>query len=101
MKTLIDILTGTLTYSNQWAIYAERIDGKFAPESPARLGQRQYDNGGVWDNCEQFANNEYATDQMWNYLGRTDGRDEDTITANDEREAAEWLIEKINEGYLF
>lgn len=96
-KTLIDILTGTLSYDSSWGIYAEKIDGEFKPESPARFGQRQFENGGLNDDCELFANNEYATDQMDNYLGRTDGRDEDTITKSDEVEAAEYLIERINE----
>lgn len=39
----------------------------------------------------------YATDKMDSYLGRTDGRDEETITESDEIEAAEYLIDMINE----
>jgi len=96
-KTLIDILIGTLSYTSSWEIYAEKIDGEFKGESPARFGQAQFDNGGLLDDCEFFANNEYATDRMNSYLGRDDGRDEDTITKWDEVEAAEYLIQRINE----
>lgn len=56
MSTLIEILTNTLQYDNQWGIYAEKIDGKFTPESPARFGQSQFENGGVLDNKEHVCN---------------------------------------------
>ncbi len=95
-KTLIGILTGTLNYHSLWGIYAEKIDGEFKPESPARLGRRRFDNGGLSDNCELFANNEYAIDQMDSYLGHTDW-DEETTSESDAIEAGEYLIERINE----
>ena len=93
---LIDILTSGLEYSSTWGIYAELIDGKFTSDSEARFGQRHFENGGLNDGFELFANNEYSTDQMDQYLGRTDGRDEDTITKWDILEAAEFLIDETN-----
>ena len=68
MATLIQTLAGGLEYSGNWAIYAEPIDGEFKPESLARFGQTQFENGGVLDDCEFFATNERAIDAMseWN-----------------------------------
>lgn len=89
-STLIDYLTGGLTYDSSWAIYAERIDGEFKPESPARFGQRQFENGGLLDNKEIFTTNESAVDFMNSY---TDG-DDDYL-----KEAALELIQHENENY--
>jgi hypothetical protein len=96
-KSLIDILTGTLNGDSSWGIYAEKMDGEFKAESPARFGQRQFKNGGLSDDCELFANNEYANAHIDGALGRSDGRAEDTITESDKVEAAVSLIEWINE----
>lgn len=35
MKTLLDILTGYISDTDQWGIYAELIDGQFQPNSAA------------------------------------------------------------------
>ena len=88
--TLIDYLTGGLTYDPSWGIYAERIDGEFKPESPARFGQRQFENGGLLDDKELFTTNESAVDFMNSY---TDGDD------NFLEEAAIELIQHENENY--
>lgn len=53
MATLIEILTGGLEYNSTWAIYAERIDSEFKPESFARFGQTQFENGGVLDEANE------------------------------------------------
>ncbi|HEY9824882.1 MAG TPA: hypothetical protein V6D19_05500 [Stenomitos sp.] len=90
MKTLKDILTGSLDYSSQWGIYATKIDGKFALESPARFGQRIFENGGLLDNSEYFSNNESTTDSRANYCGT--GDDE----ADFYEEWAEQYLEEIN-----
>jgi hypothetical protein len=92
--TLIEVLSGDLAYDSAWAIYAECIDGEFRPESLARIGQRQFDNGGVLDECQYFASNESAANFIASYF---EGRDPETITDADRHEAAEELIDHINE----
>jgi hypothetical protein len=89
-QTLLEILTGGLSYDSSWAIYAERIDGFFKAESPARFGQRIFENGGLADDCEIFTTNESAVDFMNNY---TDGDDEFL------EEAALELIQHKNDNY--
>ena len=89
-KTLLDILTGGLSYDSSWGIYAERVEGEFKPESPARFGQRLFENGGLLDNCEIFATNESAVDFMNAY---SDG-DDDFL-----QEAAIELIQHENDTY--
>lgn len=64
MRTLIEILTGFISYDSSWAIYAQKIDGEFREESPARFGQRQFDNGGLLDDCEFFSANDIAVDAI-------------------------------------
>jgi hypothetical protein len=95
MKTLVDILTGGLAYDNSWAIYAERIDGEFKPESPARIGQRRFKNGGLLDGCRFFVTNESAVNFFDAYF---EGRDPvDGVSEADLKEAALELIGHINE----
>lgn len=95
-STLIDILTSGMEYSSTWAIYAERIGGEFKPESPARIGQRQFENGGLLDACEFFATNEDATDRMNRYMGDDWNDLDDSIQAQALSEAALQLIDDIN-----
>lgn len=87
MKTLLEIMTGGLSYDSSWAVYAQKIDGKFTADSPARFGQRIFDNGGVLDDCEYFAANDRIVDsiQAW-----SDGDQDFT------EEAAVMLIDEIN-----
>lgn len=89
-STLLEILTGGLSYDSSWAIYAQRIDGEWTADSPARFGQRIFENGGLNDDCELFTTNESAVDFMNNY---TDG-DDDFL-----EEAALELIQHENQGY--
>lgn len=82
--TLIEAIK-TIGYDNNWAIYAEKIDGEFRADSPARFGQRQFDNGGVIDDAEYFANGERIGDLM------AEGED------GFEAETASWIIDQLNE----
>jgi hypothetical protein len=93
MKTLIDYLTGDLSYDSSWGIYAEKIDGAFKPESPARFGQRIFDNGGLLDDCEFFTSNESICDARANYCGQDDDAEEFY------EEWAEQYIEEMNSVY--
>ena len=45
---LIDALT-TIENNSSWGIWAEPIEGKLSPESPARFGQIAFENGGLAD----------------------------------------------------
>lgn len=97
-KTLIDILTGTLSYDSSWGIYAEKIDGEFKPESSARFGQRQFENGGLLDDCKFFLSNESAQDRLDSLTGYTDGTAEEREHVDEFlHEAAEMLIDEINQ----
>jgi hypothetical protein len=94
MKTLVDILTGGLVYDNSWDIYAERIDGEFRPESPARIGQRRFKNGGVKKgNFKFFTNSKRAIELIDFFL---EGLDPDEIGEIELKEAALDLIDHIN-----
>lgn len=86
--TLIEILTGSLSYDSSWAVYAEKINGEFCNESPARFGQRLFENGGLNDVCEFFATNERIVDAIESW---SEG------DADFAEEAAEMLISEINE----
>lgn len=67
--TLATYLTGSLSYDSQWGIWAEKIDGKFEPESEARFGQFIFENGGILDNFECVGNNQSITDDRDEYCG--------------------------------
>ena len=87
--TLIEILTGSISYDSSWAIYAEKIDGEFHNESPARFGQRQFEDGGLLDECEFFATNDAAWDAIENWC---DGSEDESIR----EEGAEQYIADVN-----
>lgn len=95
------MLENGIEYSSQWAIYAELIDGEFKPESPARCGQRVFENGGLGDECQLFADNETATDHMLSFLGEnwmSASEDMDpSIVSQCEHDAALMFIDYINE----
>lgn len=88
-STLIEYLTDSISYDNSWAIYAEKVNGKWTPESPARFGQRIFENGGLNDDCDLFNTNESIVDARETY---TDG-DGDFV-----QEWAEQYIEEMNEA---
>ena len=60
MKTLKELIIG-IGYDNGWGIWAEV---PFTPDSPARLGQMQFKNGGLLDEKEFFANGEQCGDAI-------------------------------------
>lgn len=84
MTTLIDAIQ-KIGYDSKWAIYAEKIDGEFRADSPARIGQQQFENGGVLDDAEFFANGERIGDKM------AEGEE------GFEAETASWIIDQMNE----
>ncbi|MBD2316710.1 hypothetical protein [Phormidium tenue] len=66
MPTL-QVLASNIQYDSSWGIWAELIDGKFAAQSQARYGQRQFENGGLLDEFAFFANGKKIGDhyQYW------------------------------------
>jgi hypothetical protein len=90
---LIDILTGDLAYDPSWGVYAQKIDGEFRPESPARIGQRRFKNGGLADKCQRFLDNRRILDFFADCF---EGRDPETITDIDLRDVAQELIDNVN-----
>jgi hypothetical protein len=93
MKPLLEILTGPMDYNSHWQIWAQRIDGEFKPESPARFGKACFEHGGVRDGAAFFADNAYATDLMATYRELTPKKFWDEFA----EEAALNLIEQVNE----
>lgn len=89
MATLKEILSGSLSYDSSWAVYAEKNDGEFKPESPARFGQTVFENGGMLDDCEYFGTNEIICDSRAEWL---DGDDDD-----DGSFTADWVDQHIDE----
>lgn len=97
MATLIEILTGHVEYSSSWAVYAEALE----PESPARMGQTQFENGGLLDSKQYVIDGVTLGDAKLRYF-------EDNYSENDREEAEddlsplypeflEWLVD---EGYI-
>lgn len=68
MATLKD-LASNIQYDSSWGVWAELIDGKFTPESQARYGQCQFENGGVLDEFEFVANGEKIGDRHTDWAG--------------------------------
>ena len=52
-----------IQYDRSWGIYAEKIDGKFTLESPARYGRVIFENGGLLDDKEYVCNGEFPSDK--------------------------------------
>lgn len=90
MATLIDYLTGSLSYDFSWGVWTEKIDGRFELESDARFGQFLFENGGMNDGFELVGDNVSLTDSRDNYCG-TDEDCEDFY-----EEWAEQFIEELN-----
>ena len=59
---LKDLKTTTLTHDSNWGIWAELIDGEFGLESECRMGQFQFNNGGIADDWKLFASNNEIED---------------------------------------
>ena len=51
-----------ISYDSSFAVYAEKIDDRFVPHSPARFGQVQFENGGLMDDKEFVCNGEAPHD---------------------------------------
>jgi hypothetical protein len=71
MATLKE-LASSISYDSSWGIWAELIDGKFTADSQARYGQRQFENGGVLDGFEFFADGQKIVDNASDFAGDND-----------------------------
>ncbi len=84
MTTLLEILTGPIPYDSQMGVWAEKVNGKFNPQSPARVGQRCFENGGVLDNFSY----------VWNCESISENREK--FTEGDESFILEWFYEFLD-----
>lgn len=71
MATLKDCI-GSIQYDSSWGIWAELIDGKFSPDSQARYGQMIFENGGLLDEFQYFANGVQIGDSYTEWCGDFD-----------------------------
>lgn len=69
MANSLKDLASVIQYDSSWGIWAELIDGKFTPESQARYGQTQFENGGLLDEFNYFADGESIWDHHVNWSG--------------------------------
>jgi hypothetical protein len=84
MTTLLEILTGPIPYDSQMGVWAEKVNGEFTPQSPARLGQRCFENGGMLDNFSY----------IWNCESISENREK--FTEGDESFILEWFYEFLD-----
>lgn len=71
MSTLKELAT-SISYDSSWGIWAELIDGKFTLDSKARYGQRHFENGGLLDGFEFFADGVQIRDHADDWAGENE-----------------------------
>ena len=91
--TLIQILMNLEpTDDFMLAIYSGKVGGVFTPESPARIGQRQFEGGGMLDGKVYFDHLEHISSSLLGYAyGELENRE------HWNQEWAKNLIEEVNE----
>lgn len=82
--TLSELLEKGLQYDSSWAIYSHGT----GPDSPARIGQTQFKQGGLLDGMEYAINGEQLGDAILDY---TNGDTDFEISGS---ELLDWLIEE-------
>ena len=85
--TLAEILKDGLQYDFSWGIYSHGTGA----DSPARIGQTQFENGGLLDGMEFVIDGVKLGDAIRSY---TDGDDEMEFSGS---ELLDWLLE---EGWI-
>ena len=88
MDTLSELIRRA-GYEDSWGIWAE---APFTPDSPARYGQRQFENGGLLDSKVFFASGTRCGDFLAEYCPRDDEGNLDYMG-----EGADALIEEIEQ----
>lgn len=78
MRTLKDLIE-CIQYDRSWGIWAELINGKFAPESHARYGRMSFENGGVLDGYVYFGNGENIQDFIAMYTNNDEDFTDEAI----------------------
>lgn len=97
MATLIEILTGHVEYSSSWAVYAESLE----PDSPARIGQTQFENGGVLDDMQYVIDGEQLGDAKLSYVGdKDDYPDEGSYDAAWDNITGREILDYIKSNYI-
>ena len=79
-----------INYDSSVAIYA---DAPFSPDSEARIGQNQFENGGVLDKKEWVINGEAANDRA--ETGLEDFRDHDDFEEMVTENITDFLIPEL------
>ena len=64
---LRDLATRILSYDSNFGIWAELIDGEFNLDSDCRIGQFQFDKGGLLDDFKPFASNKEIENFVYCY----------------------------------
>ena len=78
-------------YDNSWGVYAEKIDGQFNVDSPARYGETLFENGGLLDDMEFVCNGEAPSNWAVEWCG------EDEVT-DDVWDDLDVFVDEINES---
>ena len=68
IATLRDLQTTELSYNSTIGVWAERINGQFSLDSKCRIGEFQFDNGGVLDDWVIFESCEVIEDYVHSFL---------------------------------
>ena len=76
-----------------WGIWAEF---PFTPESEARYGQRQFENGGLRDDKVYFSNGLFVNQYLSNYVADLDDYSTDKELMDAYEEAARDYISVVN-----
>lgn len=87
--TLIELIEKGLQYDSSWAIYAWRN----SPDSPARVGQTQFENGGVLDGMDLIIDGVQLGDALERYCDDDEDSGEHIIWGD----FLEWMKD---EGYI-
>ena len=94
MNTLRE-LVAKIQYDSSWGIWAATL---FTPDSEARYGQRQFENGGVLDDKEFFADGVQIGDFLANDASFAAEQTEEGEEFEEDRDAAAcFLIAEIEQ----
>jgi hypothetical protein len=69
IRTLKNILAESIEYDSSLRLYAQRIDGRFEPASPASLDERDFEKGSRRNLYEYIDDGESIVDDWLDYVG--------------------------------
>lgn len=92
MKTLIQILSGDLSYDSNWEVIAQEINGEIVNESPAKFESSQFLKNGIPEGWQAIIDNAAYCD--WFTLNM-DGVLFHEATQEQKEQAANWYINEV------